>query len=174
MKKHIVNIAAIAGLATFCTVVVAVSMHSCAPEQLHQTDVEPRETTISLSTDDPCGEEHTINAQWCMHPTWGGMFWGPGQCPEDECLNPNSQTAFDHGSGTWTFRTTLPTCTTFFEIPDSQCEWLHDGYIWDISQTWDFWETTVRFPEAWVDCVQQIADEDEMWCFEIRMRVQCP
>ena len=160
-------------------------MYSCQKSQLEEPAGDSSETVIILEAEpeifvpNVCNPEFEINTQWCMHPSWGGMFWSDnGQAPggelEEECLNPNFETSFDYWTGIWAFRTALPVCTTFFEIPDSECEWLHNPYIWAIAPVNNFIEGTVQFPEEWADCVQEMGDEEQMWCFDVRMRVRCP
>ena len=167
MKKHLISIAGIAGLTLFCSTVISVSFHACAPERLHQTDVRPQETSISIPAEDPCSEEHTINAQWCFGPDGGS--WGPGWYAH--CLADNSEESWSPENSTWSFRTTLPFCPKHFAITDSECEWLHEPYCWhaDWNPVGQFWEVVVELPEEFTQCVEGYGT----WCIEIEICAIC-
>jgi hypothetical protein len=126
---------------------------------------------LPMPSNDPCDEEYTVHARWC-YPDCN--WWNPdgphGNPIVEECLQPYFQESFDFETGIWSFRSTVPVCDSYLLIEDSECEWLHDGYVWAISQTDNFWEGMVRFPEEWIECVSQY----DSWCFEISLQVICP
>ena len=162
-------------------IVPALFIYSCNPEQLNQKDAQLKETTITLEAKKagPCNKGFEVSTQWCVHPQWGGMFWNEagqneGGYLEEECLNPYFIESFNYQTATWSFRSTIPVCTDFFEVTGSDCGMFYYPYFFEISQTYNYWEGRVQFSKAFADCAKQFADNGEMWCFDITFRVDCP
>ncbi|MEZ4961964.1 MAG: hypothetical protein R2830_19205 [Saprospiraceae bacterium] len=156
------------------TFLPAMFIAGCQAGGLHQEDVQPDTTTMTVdaadttATDGLCSPCNTISASICIDDN-DNPFWAS---PWDMCLNLHTQISWEPALGHIVIRSSVPLCGSFFEWRwNTLCN--VPEYQWHVDATYgpqqgQFWEGHLTFPPD--ECLA----ESYLQCCYFRFRMDCP
>lgn len=129
LKKCLIGASAFAGLVLFAVAVVGISMQACAPNQLHQEDVQPKDTTVTVDVPEntPCDNAGVETIFLCKD--------------DDENLSWSNPIFNELCVTTWTPQSGNMTVVCDFLLCEDDFEWvgisnpcpIPDEYTWEVT-----------------------------------------